>query len=65
VSRIFHPVLFFLAKATLQKGARQVASLKTANQFLRARLPKKIVTTAQQRRRLVKAEYELMSIIRR
>ena len=60
VARIFHPILFFLANATRQELARQelarqVAYLKTENQILRARLPKKIVTTAEERRRLVKA----------
>jgi hypothetical protein len=57
------PGAVFLAQATRQEVARQVASLKTANQILRARLPKQIVTTAQQRRRLVTALCELKSTL--
>jgi putative transposase len=55
VSRIFHPILYFLACATRQELARQVHYLKTENELLRSRLPKKIDTTPEERRRLIKA----------
>lgn len=44
MSRIFHPRLYLLACATRQERARQVQYLKTENEILRARLPKKITT---------------------
>jgi putative transposase len=42
MSRIFHPLLYLLACATRQELARQVQFLKTENEILRARLPKRI-----------------------
>lgn len=55
MSRIFHPILYLQACATRQELARQVHYLKTENQILRARLPKTIRTTPDERRQLVKA----------
>ena len=46
---MFHPLLYFLANATRQELARQVHYLKTENQVLRARLPKTIRTTPDER----------------
>ena len=53
--RIFHPILYLLACATRQELARQVHYLRVENEILRAKLPKTIRTTADERRRLVKA----------
>src|SRR5690606_6766233 len=64
MSRIFHPLLYLLACATRQELARQVQFLKTENEILRARLPKKITTTPEERRKLVKAGKQLGSAIK-
>ena len=49
MSKIFHPLMYLLACATRQELARQVQFLKTENEILRARLPKKIVATPETR----------------
>ena len=54
-ARIVHPLLSLLASVTRQELARQVAYLKEENRVLRARLPRRIVTTEQERRRLLRA----------
>jgi putative transposase len=59
VSRIFHPLLYLLACATRQELARQVQYLKVENEILRARLPKVIRPTSQERQRLIKAGHTL------
>ena len=53
--RALHPLFVMLASLTHQELARQVAYLKKENQILRARLPKRIVTTPEERRTLLKA----------
>lgn len=55
MSRIFHPIFYLLASATRQELARQVEYLKIENQVLRAKLPKRLNTTPDERRRLAKA----------
>jgi len=55
MSRIFHPLLYMLASATRQELARQVNYLKTENQILRSKLPKRVPVTSTERRQLVKA----------
>ncbi|MEW4531507.1 hypothetical protein [Maioricimonas sp. JC845] len=52
--RILHPLLSLLASVTRQELARQVAYLKEENRVLRERLPKRIVTTSTERRRLLR-----------
>ena len=64
MSKIFHPLMYLLACATRQELARQVQFLKTENEILRARLPKKIMATPEERRRLVKAGRKLGSAIK-
>ena len=64
MSKIFHPLMYLLACATRQELARQVQFLKTENEILRARLPKKIVATPEERRRLVKAGRKVGSAIK-
>lgn len=59
VSRLFHPIMYLLACATRQELARQIQYLKTENEILRARLPKRILTTARERRRLIRAGHKL------
>jgi len=59
-----HPLLSLLSSLTRQDLARQVAYLKTENKILRARLPEKIVTTAKERTRLIKAGQKLGSKLR-
>lgn len=56
---ILHPLLSLLSSVTRQELARQVAYLKEENRVLRARLPKRIVTTDKERRRLLKAGRKL------
>jgi putative transposase len=55
MSRIFQPLLYLLASATRQELALQAQFLKTENEILRARLPKRIMVAPAERRRLVKA----------
>ncbi|GAB4161961.1 MAG: hypothetical protein Tsb009_39110 [Planctomycetaceae bacterium] len=54
MSRIIYPLLTLLASATRQDLARQVAYLKEENRLLRARLPKRIITTDREKRRLLR-----------
>ena len=54
MGRLFHPLFALLASATRQELARQVAYLKEENRLLRARLPERIVTTPQERKRLLR-----------
>lgn len=70
MGRILHPLFALLASVTRQELARQVAYLKEENRVLRARLPKRIVTTPRERARLMKVGRklgtplrELMSIV--
>src|SRR4029453_5429436 len=55
MSRIFHPLLYLLVSATRQELAGQVHYLKTENQILRSKLPKRVLVTPTERRQLVKA----------
>ena len=59
MTRILHPLLALLACATRQELARQVAYLKEENRILRDRLPKRIVATDNEKRRLIKAGRKL------
>src|SRR5687767_10740726 len=55
MARLLHPLFSLLACATKQELSRQVQLLKTENEILRSKLPKRITMTPQERRRLVKA----------
>ena len=59
MSRILHPLFSLLASVTRQDLGRQVTYLKEENRILRARLPKQISVTAQERRRLLKVGRKL------
>lgn len=61
---ILHPLFALLASVTRQELARQVAYLKEENRILRARLPKRIVTTTQERARLLKVGRKLGTQLR-
>jgi putative transposase len=52
--KAYQALMFVLAQATDNELARFVQFLKAENEILRARLPKRIVTTPSERRRLVK-----------
>jgi putative transposase len=64
MSRIIPPLLFLLGRSTEHDLRRQIQYLKIENQILRARLPKRIVTTPAERRRLLKFGKPLGSAIR-
>ena len=64
MGRILHPLFALLASVTRQELARQVAYLKEENRILRARLPKRIVTTPQERTRLLKVGRKLGTQLR-
>lgn len=53
-TKILHPLLFLIAKATHAKLARYIEYLKAENEILRAHLPTQIRTTPEERTRLVK-----------
>lgn len=59
MTRILHPLLALLASATRQDLARQVAYLKEENRVLRERLPKRLVATDKEKRRLMRAGRKL------
>lgn len=61
---ILHPSFALLASVTRQDLARQVAYLKEENRILRARLPKRIVTTPRERTRLLKVDHRLLTQLR-
>jgi putative transposase len=70
MSKIFHPLLAFIASATDKELAKYVEYLKHENKILRARLPKQVHTTAEERTTLLKygkaigrAIEELVSIV--
>lgn len=62
--QLLHPLFALLASVTRQELARQVAYLKAENRILRARLPKRIVATEQDRRMLIRAGRTLGSKLR-
>jgi len=64
MGRILHPLFALLASVTRQELARQVAYLKEENRILRARLPKRIVTTPRERARLLKVGRKLGASLR-
>jgi putative transposase len=64
MSRVFHPLLYILVSATRRELIRQVHYLKTENQILRNRLPKRVLVTSTERRQLVKAARGLGNSIR-
>lgn len=53
--RALHQLFVMLASLKHQEVARLVANLKKENEILRDRLPKRIVTTPEERRTLQKA----------
>lgn len=61
--RLFHPLLLILANATHRELAAQVQYLKTENQVLRSKLPKRVQVTPAERQRLVKLGRQLGSAI--
>jgi hypothetical protein len=63
-ARLLHPLFALLASATRQELARQVAYLKEENRILRARLPKRITVTPDERRRLLKAGKKLGAAVK-
>jgi putative transposase len=54
MTRLLHPLFALLCSVSRQELARQVAYLKEENRILRARLPDRLVTTADEQRRLLK-----------
>ncbi len=54
MSKIFHPLLIMLAGCTEKELARQVQYLTEENRILRAKLPKRITVTSEERRSLLK-----------
>jgi putative transposase len=62
--RLLHPLFALLASVTKQELARQNAYLKAEIRILRARLPKRIVATESERRKLIRAGRKLGSQLR-
>lgn len=70
MSKFYHPLLALIASATESELAKYVEYLKRENQVLRARLPKRIHTTTEERKKLLevgkglgKAIEQLISIV--
>lgn len=55
MSKFFHPLLALIASATDSELAKYVEYLKRENEVLRARLPKRIHTTKEERKKLLDA----------
>ena len=53
VSKFVHPLLALIASATDSELAKYVEYLKRENEVLRARLPKRIHTTKEERKKLL------------
>jgi putative transposase len=64
MAKLLHPLLMVLARATDRELARMVDYLKAENEILRARLPKRIVTTPAERARLVRVSKPLGTFAR-
>ena len=63
--RVFHPLLFLLARSTADDLQKQVEFLKAENELLRKRLPKKrILPEPAERAKLLKLGKELGPAIR-
>ena len=54
MTRLLQPLLLYLSAATDRQLARQNQFLKTENNILRSKLPKRLVVTPQERQRLIK-----------
>ena len=54
MTKIFHPLLALIASATDKALAKYVEYLKHENKILRARLPKQVHTTTEERKTLLK-----------
>lgn len=54
MARLFHAFMLVVTRATDRELARQVQFLKAENQILRGKLPKRVVVTPSERRRLLK-----------
>ena len=54
MSKIFHPLLALIASSTDRELAKCVQYLKEENKILRARLPRQVHTTYEERNRLLK-----------
>ena len=53
MSKIFHPLLALIASSTDRELAKYVQYLKEENKILRARLPRQVHTTHEERNRLL------------
>ncbi|MBX3452827.1 MAG: hypothetical protein KF777_25040, partial [Planctomycetaceae bacterium] len=54
MKNLYHRLLLLIAGATHQELARHVRFLKTENQILRSKLPKRVPITVKEQNRLVK-----------
>ena len=54
MTKIFHPLLALIASASDKALAKYVEYLKHENKILRARLPKQVHTTTEERKTLLK-----------
>jgi hypothetical protein len=64
VIRLLNHLWLYLAAATDRELARQVEYLKAENEILRGKLPKRVVVTIRERRRLVKLGRKVGAAIR-
>jgi putative transposase len=64
MKRFLHPLLLLLARATEKELVQTIEYLKTENQILRSKLPKRIEVTSAERVRLLKLGIRLGSAIK-
>ena len=64
MTRLLHPLLLLLARATEKELVLQIEYLREENRILRSKLPKRISVTTAERARLMKLGVRLGSAIK-
>ena len=64
MTRLVHPLLLLIARATEKELVRMIEYLKTENKILRSKLPKRIEVTPAERAKLAKVGEQLGKKVR-
>jgi putative transposase len=63
MTKLVHPLLLLIARATEKELVKMIEYLKTENKILRSKLPKRIEVTPAERAKLVKLGERLGDIL--